>query len=1001
MALLRQVMRHGGRFRFTLSALLAGCGLVGYFRAGTSEAAEKQTAPAKVWHLEGRVVGEKGQPVAGVRVFVNALPNLPQGNGASTESDAEGRFHLDVPQQFYFSVSASYDDGSRQAYYQVSLETGRDASPPPLELVLKPAREVQARVMDDQQQPVADATILISSNYQKLSKATTDGDGRARFRVPADAPLQYAVALKSGVGLDYWVYRRKDSPQSDPYQLAADRTEPLEFKLGKTRSVTVRVVDEQDRPLAGADVYPWYFQRPNKGEMLNLSGAVVDLHTKSDEQGLATVAFVPEDNEGQVVIWVRKPGYHAPERAMFDLASGETELTAILMPLVRVAGRVVFADGRPAADMEVLAAGAGYGTDGFRETTKTDAEGRFEFQAHPDQYYQFAAGNQEWASPAVNKIVRAGALMEAVELVLQPATRVFGRVTMGSDDSPVPKQYVSLYQENAVSYYDLLEAERLPNPKEGRHGISPRIVRGGTTDDDGRFEFFTGPGKYYMFGPNNVEPPKFEITDQRELEISLHAERSDVGPISGRVVLADDPSQGVVDAKVAGVPTESRLRDLAATSGADGRFRAERGLATMFVHAAAKDEKLAGIVKIGADDAEVVIPIGPTGGARGLLMDDETNGPAVERTIEYGVRINFGDKTFGNRFGGKTKTDANGQFAISGLVVGQEYDLNAVIETDSDGYARSWRTVGKVTATNTDSVDLGELRLPVSYRPLTTAQRVAKAFEAKPAIDARVRERVRDGRLAHQRALLVVGAEGNPVVQQLYEIEYDYTQPELSKPLYDYLLLPINAGDEQKREEASELAARFKFDLPEADGATLVVLDEDGALVAQIADKELVEGGKIAPAKLLDFLQANRPQLPDAEVLLTEAIAKAKQEGKRVLVQVSGARCGWCFVLSRYLDDHHELFDKEFTYVKLDDRWAHGAEVIQRVRPKQEGGIPWMVILDENGEPLITSDGPDGNIGYPGEPEGAVHFEKMLRTGTKHLTDDDIAALVKPLGKKN
>jgi uncharacterized protein YyaL (SSP411 family) len=131
-------------------------------------------------------------------------------------------------------------------------------------------------------------------------------------------------------------------------------------------------------------------------------------------------------------------------------------------------------------------------------------------------------------------------------------------------------------------------------------------------------------------------------------------------------------------------------------------------------------------------------------------------------------------------------------------------------------------------------------------------------------------------------------------------------------------------------------------------------------------------------------------------------LAKAKQENKRVLVQVSGPRCGWCTVLSRYLNDHHDLIEKEFTYVKLDDRLANGLEVIKRVRPVQTGGIPWMVILDADGKPLITSDAPQGgNIGYPGEPEGQAYFEKMLRTGSKQLTDAEIKTLISALAKDN
>jgi hypothetical protein len=42
-------------------------------------------------------------------------------------------------------------------------------------------------------------------------------------------------------------------------------------------------------------------------------------------------------------------------------------------------------------------------------------------------------------------------------------------------------------------------------------------------------------------------------------------------------------------------------------------------------------------------------------------------------------------------------------------------------------------------------------------------------------------------------------------------------------------------------------------------------------------------------------------------------------------------------------------------------------------------------ILDAHGEPLATSDGLRGNIGYPGEPEGIEHFLKMVKGQCRHV----------------
>jgi hypothetical protein len=57
-----------------------------------------------------------------------------------------------------------------------------------------------------------------------------------------------------------------------------------------------------------------------------------------------------------------------------------------------------------------------------------------------------------------------------------------------------------------------------------------------------------------------------------------------------------------------------------------------------------------------------------------------------------------------------------------------------------------------------------------------------------------------------------------------------------------------------------------------------------------------------------------------------------------------------------------------------------------------------MAILDQNGKTLITSDDPKtGNIGYPGEAAGRLHWERMLRATARHMTAGDIQALLNSL----
>ena len=84
----------------------------------------------------------------------------------------------------------------------------------------------------------------------------------------------------------------------------------------------------------------------------------------------------------------------------------------------------------------------------------------------------------------------------------------------------------------------------------------------------------------------------------------------------------------------------------------------------------------------------------------------------------------------------------------------------------------------------------------------------------------------------------------------------------------------------------------------------------------------------------------------------------------------------------------------------LDRRFAHGEVVIRKLRPKDEGGVPWMVILDADGKPLITSDGPGGNLGYPGGIKDRPLFAKMWRTTAQRLTDAEINVLLADVLRK-
>ena len=135
--------------------------------------------------------------------------------------------------------------------------------------------------------------------------------------------------------------------------------------------------------------------------------------------------------------------------------------------------------------------------------------------------------------------------------------------------------------------------------------------------------------------------------------------------------------------------------------------------------------------------------------------------------------------------------------------------------------------------------------------------------------------------------------------------------------------------------------------------------------------------------------------------MLEEALAQARKENKRVLVQETATWCGPCWMLSRFLDKHREVWTKDYIWVKMDHRWTDAHEVMKALRKGADGGVPWTAILDAEGKVLVTSNNKEGsNIGFPGSPEGIDHFTEMLKKSRIRLTDEDIVTLRKALEQR-
>jgi thiol:disulfide interchange protein len=96
----------------------------------------------------------------------------------------------------------------------------------------------------------------------------------------------------------------------------------------------------------------------------------------------------------------------------------------------------------------------------------------------------------------------------------------------------------------------------------------------------------------------------------------------------------------------------------------------------------------------------------------------------------------------------------------------------------------------------------------------------------------------------------------------------------------------------------------------------------------------------------------------DAAKDIEQAIEQAAKTGKRVLLDVGGNWCSWCYELERYFEAHKDLRAlRDQNYVTVKVNWSpenQNEEVLSKY-PKIPG-YPHLFVLDKNGKLIHSQD---------------------------------------------
>ncbi len=663
------------------------------------------SAPAEEFIYTGRVVDEQGNGVAGVSVVATRGP-------MSAESDSDGRFRLKAPPDFSkmlpalrvvpWQILAKYADG-RQGIAAWNAK--------PMQIVLKPPRELKVEVKGAAGEPLAGTSIYVVIGrslmgeipWHVLEKGESDAQGRWKCYVPIDAQIEQVAAVKSGQGFDHFsTLKTHAGVEHRPLP------EPVVLKLDGARTIRFHVTDRKGQPLAGIMIHPLRIRTHEDTDPCSVGWQ--ESQGLTDATGTATFDWLPKTTAGAIQFRCASDRYHTDQNLLTIAPSGDQDINVKMVKNARILGRVAFADGAPAAGLQIRA--AGYGRSGARGAQATTAaDGSYEIVADPERSNIVWLDDKRWAATShVGVMVKEDEDTANVDFTAVEGTILRGSLTVGAkkDSLPDGSMYVSrFYGPNPFARP--FPGEVIPNMSE---------IRPAATDREGKFQFCLPPGKYELNGNlQTLKPIVLEIAEPREIVHDVNVPRAAGGTARdrapGKVVDAQGKAMG--GAVVSGTPRSPVLKyaGFTMTRPTDGYFEFIVACIPLVLHAKTRDGLLAGIARIENDDQDRTVRIDKTAAATGRIVARDAD---VAPRLRYGIPV-YEDElakapTSQIAFGDLIQLSPDGKFELKTLIPGEEYVIEYEAAPDSD----RWTRITTCKAASAEPFDLGDLRLPAGAK---------------------------------------------------------------------------------------------------------------------------------------------------------------------------------------------------------------------------------------------------------------------------------------------
>lgn len=926
--------------------------------AAAAQAQDKTWTEPKV-KIQGTVLNSEGKPAAGAVVVIHQ--GYHYSLAASGQTDADGKFELEATAANHSTLTAYTADLRESETLILRPHLLRTSGAFELKLVAN--KFITCKFVDLSGAPVAGVQVG-SSHLSQLPPVQSDAQGLAQVPLRVEWLKYNKLAgwtAKHGVFVT-------DSAALKSHLEGASKDQLLFQEVAKKKPLTVKVIDENDQPVRGVRVMT-NVQLPDQQDSLFLEN-LQNSRQDTNEKGEAIFEWFPEHK----MAWAHIDDPNWKDNGMVRPKKEGDPFILRVVPRVTIAGKVL-----PLPDVDVT--GILVSAYGIRRrdsdsddatATRCDRDGNFQLSVASNHLLITALQDRDFASPYLELITPATSQARRAPIELKLVQGVPVRIS--------------------ISGYDPMG--RLPNVDIGRFFLMNdpsskiKMAYSSTTsieqtcNEKGVAEFKLFPGKYTLRAAQGewLQDKEIEIEDT-PFELTLKTPQLKARKVQGKLLADANVLKSLAGHhKVKAVPVIDPANDetgderppsteiVTTAVDADGNFSLEIAgdWANLFI--SSDDGKWFATTVAKWEEKPIELKLEPAASYSGTLID--ANNKPMPSTKIYALL-----KSARELFETSVITDSEGNFSFPSV------PGNCAINVSIGSRDGTWIRALEAGEKRTGATLSTKPYTPVPPPPLDSAKALADRIDSVNF----------NAQALYTRALIIL--EGPEAPTKKYVEEF-VLGSDSNTIIYEYS--PFRFGTHRlANQELADWIKEQLWNIPKPGEISLIILDGQGKLLEQALFP--VSGDSAAQEELLTFLKQHARHKRNALTGLDEALAKAKKERKKVIVKHSGTRCYPCTLLSRWMDEHHDLLDKDYLHFDFD--WVRdegGLELAQKIGADKEG-IPYFVIVDENGEVQITSKSLIGNIGMPSGTEAKRHLRKMLETTAKRLTKTEIDSLINSL----